>query len=489
MAVQNQVLIEFAPTLTPTRIQFLDLESKESANKIADPSGFGFKQQAGKDSPIIQINKTVIGKEDILSFTILQNEFLPQMQLSFVDRSFVMTSAAFPHITPIVSVYLAPTNRKLKSVACDFLITGIRSMQLSPTEIRYDYTGELYVPGINSNKSKSYPKMASVDVLRAVAKELGLGFATNEEKTNDTMTWINPNHNYKTFINQVVDRAYKSEKAFFSCFIDRNYVLNFINVERQFARDKEIDVTYFGTDTSKFESNRFDRFDNDDEIFETPMILTNAKADGVSDMSILEYLPISENGDVLRIESFKKRVKWYAHDDKLLDFFVEPISDKVAEGSTVHQTPELTDFTQSEVVKWIGIDYNNAHSNYKFARVINMHNEKELEKNMLKVVLHGVNFSVPRGSRVKVNIFNDAYSAITLAAQDTDDERNPLKDKNGKTPTGMMGEYLDERLSDFYYVKDVISRYRAFQGSTQLMSTEMILSKRNWQPAPTKQIE
>lgn len=483
MAVKNQVLVEFAPKVTPTKIELLDLETPAAEIKQISPERTGYQRQLGKRMPLIQISGLRLSEEALLGFTLVQNDFLPTIFFSFIDSTKNFTFDSFPVITPIASIYIAPTNKMLKSISGDYLITSIRSMVLPNGAIRYDYSGELYVPRLNSNKSIAYRSMTSVEAMRAIAKDLGLGFATNEDQTSDSMTWINPNLNYKTFIQKIAERAYKSEKSFFQAFIDRNYVLNFINVERQYSRDKEADVTYLGLNTKQnFDYQRFENTDANDELYEVPMVLTNSKSSQTDDMKILEYSPISENGDILRTESFRKRVKWYRHNDQKLDFFVEPISDLKPEDGKVHQTPSLVDFTGEDVVKWIGIDYDNAHDNYKFARVINMHNEKELSKNQLKVVLNGANFSVPRGSRVKVIIVKERTeklaSSVQLNAEIADDTTTFSEDSTS--------EHIDKSLSDFYYVKDVVVRYRKGNSPKPDFTTEMILSKRNWLPEREK---
>jgi len=485
MAVKNQVLVEFAPKITPTKIEMLDLESKDAQVKALDPESGGYDRQRGKKFPMISIGGFLIIESDLLSFTLLQADFLPNIYFSFIDSAKIFTSEGFPTTTPIASIFVAPTNKLLKSIAGDYLITNIRSMTMPDGRIRYDYIGELYIPNLNTNKSIAYSKMTSVDAMRAIAKDLNLGFATNENQTNDTMTWINPNLSYKTFIQKIADRAYTNEKSFYQVFIDRGYVLNFINVEKQYSRDQEVDVTYIGMNTREdIDSERVDDLSTNDNLMEVPMVLTYSKSSKADDMKILEYSPISENGGVLMTESFRKRVNWYRHNAEKLDFFIEPLSDLKPEDGKVHQTPTITEFTESDIIKWIGIDYNNAHENYKFARVINMHNEKELYKNQLKVTLNGPNFSVPRGSRVRVVISREAGETLFMGAAAN---ANYMEDKNDFT-SNVNEEYIDRNLTDFYYVKDVVIRYRKDNSTRPVYTTEMILSKRNWLPERQKLI-
>jgi hypothetical protein len=487
MSVVNQVLVEFAPTLTPTRLERLDMESRNAEVKAVDPSGTGYISQFGKGQPFVQISGYQIELSNIMSLIIFQNELIPKIHLSFMDNDFAFTSHQFPIMKPLVTMYLAPSNLQLKSIAADFFITSIKALPIKDS-VRYDVVGELHIPGIYSNKSTAYRAMSSVDVMRKIASELGLGFATNEDKTNDTMTWINPNLNYKAFIEQVISRAYTNEKSFYTCFIDKNYILNFINVEKQFSRESEVDVTYAGNMVQKLDPIRFD-YDNKpvDELVEVPMILTNSQSAGTSDLSIYDYAMVSENGDILKTESFRKRLYWYPHgENKPIDHFIEPISDLSPENGSVHQKPELTEFENGEVVKWIGVDYQNAHSNYKFARAINTHNKKEIEKHMLRVVLNGANFSILRGSRVKVEIIGDAAYDIIGDAYFGDAEPGFKNPGDVNVPIGVNNEYIDEHLSDFYYVKDIVIKYKPLADPQSAFYTEMMLTKRNWFTTPEK---
>jgi hypothetical protein len=178
---------------------------------------------------------------------------------------------------------------------------------------------------------------------------------------------------------------------------------------------------------------------------------------------------------------------WYSQGTSApLDFFIEPISDLSTENGSVHQRPELEEFETGEVVKWLGIDYRNSHENYKFARVINTHNNKEIEKHVLKVVLNGANFSIIRGSRVKVEIIGDAAYDIIGDGYFGDPEPGFKTPGDVNVPMGVNNEYIDEHLSDFYYVKDIIIRYKPLADPKSAFYTEMLLTKRNWFPSPEK---
>ena len=103
----------------------------------------------------------------------------------------------------------------------------------------------MHIPKLHTNISKALSQVTSLDALLLIANDLQLGFSDNlTENTNDKMTWLIPNYSYKSAITHICKMAYSNEKQFFDCFIDRYYMLNFINVEKQFEKiddDKELD--------------------------------------------------------------------------------------------------------------------------------------------------------------------------------------------------------------------------------------------------------
>jgi len=88
----------------------------------------------------------------------------------------------------------------------DYLIESVTGSPTNNTytsntqENIYTITGSLFIPGLYGDTIKSLPKLKSIDALKKIAQELKLGFATNEESTNDEMTWINPNTTVANFI-------------------------------------------------------------------------------------------------------------------------------------------------------------------------------------------------------------------------------------------------------------------------------------------------
>lgn len=491
MAVNDQILQLLEPKITPPSIDVLDLESKNSDKKIRQGESTGFASQLGKKAPLVKIGNTRLQSDSVIGMTVFSDSILPRIHVSVLDTSGTLTSVGYPRTNPLMTVYVASTNKKLKSFSQTFLITSVNSIPFPDKTIRYDFYGELYVPKMNGNFIKSYPKVTSAQALKKIAEELGLGFATNEDSTSDQMTWINPNLNYKSFIKHVTDHSYKNETSFFDCFIDRYYVLNFINVEKQFKQfkdDSEIPETYPSYSSDYLDTSRSDINPGPaGEEATIPLVLTNAEVgNAYSDLKILDHSMIGENGDVLKRDGFRKRVMLYTHGEEkaLKDWFSEPLSQVSPDGTSLYQRPELQDYLENPVVKWMGTDYKNTHLNYKFAKIINTHNRLEAEKNALRVKLPGFNMNVLRGSRIKVEIYSTRLKRgldQSISDDKTETNSQEIEKSYQSSPTDLL---VDPNLTDTYYVKEIVYSYNPTnQGSA--FTTELILSKRNWLPNQT----
>lgn len=483
------ILQKLEPKIAPPSINVYDFESETSPNKLRKPDLTGYAKELGRRAPLVVVGNLRLDPSDVVSMEVYQSGMIPTIHLSFVDSTGSFTSISYPKTNPIVTAYVAKTHQKLKSFCQTFLITDIHSMRLDEFSVRYDLYGELYVPNLNGNFIKSYSNKSSAETLLTVAKELGLGFATNDDSTNDKMTWINPNLNYKSFIQSVVDRAYKNDSTFFDCFIDRYYVLNFVNVEKQFRRGGDIDLGFSGNYQGYLELDRTNTsVDSTSTEEPVPLVLTNSTAIPYgSELRITSYTLTGENGAILKNSGFRKRVFVYKHGQQnpVLNWFVEPLSNQDDPAGPVHQTPVLADFVNTETVKWMGSDYGNTHLNYKFAKLINHHNKLETEKNTLIVELNGFNQAVVRGGKVEVRIYGTRMKAINDNRLQEDKQK--VNDDTRNNDIGNIRpsnpEILDRYLSDSYYVKEIEYMYDGFNHEIPF-KTKLVLSRRSWFPEP-----
>jgi len=496
MDLSNTILIKKEARLTPPVIDMLDLETQE--NPIRTPDRTGYSKNLGRTYPLVKIGNVRIPASDLVSVSLFYDEFLPKIHISIIDPMGTLTSVNFPKTNPLITVYIAPSHPKLVSLCQTFLISDFHSIPIRLNLTRYDFFGELYVPKLNSNFVKSYNKMTSQDALLKIAEELGLGYASNEESFNDSMTWINPNLNYSNFIKNIADHTYKNETSFFECFIDRRYNLTLVNVDTQlkpYDRKEKPEMGYSSVSTDYLDlskSKNGNKTVADD--LQTPIILSNGPINPPnSEFTITEFSLVGENGSVLKREGFKKKVQFYQHGEAspVKDWFVEPLSKPSNDGELTYPKPELTDYTQNYVVKWMGTDYGNSHANYKFAKLINSHNREDISRTELKVKLVGMNNNVARGSRVIVKIYSDQIKKVGLEnAKDELDAKSTASDLEDKATAKGSLMYEDEYLSGAYYVKSITYHYNSQADvRNSRFSTTMILTRREWLPEPKMELK
>ena len=506
------ILKKLDPKIQPSTIEIPDNESTKAKKeaKITSPATVGYKQNNGLIEPLIKIGSIILSPGKIKSLKIWQDELVPRILITIIDLDSEFSAGRFPITNILISVFIKSPIKKLKGMACDFIITNVNSFNISDREIQYTFTGDMHIPKLHANISKAFSQVTSRDALLLIATDLKLGFADNlTENTNDKMTWLMPNYSYKSAITHISKLAYSDEEQFFDCFIDRYYMLNFINVEKQFEKmDDELNVAYINQDISNIDgANRANPEKESNEPAKMQLRITNHPSFVDTELYIKEYSIVSNHGEILKNNSLHRNLYWYDHggnikpdltktDNELdsvnfTEHFIEPLTGKQDEDGTFPQTTSVSEFidknpdTQTVVGQWVGIDYGNAHTNYKFSQLLNDHNHKDLEKNMLRVKLSGFSNNVLRGSRLSVDLYIDRYSSSLADSSRTDASSTAPQSNKSSDFTGNRDRILrDNFLSDAYYVKTVSYSY-----TNGIFETDLLLTKRNWIPGVTKKIE
>jgi hypothetical protein len=439
-------------------------------------SNRGNAKETGSGAPFVQINDFILGEGDIESLILDESDFIPKITIIYEDTSGYFSPVQFPNKNPILSIYVKSTHEKMKPIRNDYIITSIRG---GSTKI---IKGELFIPGIYTNVSKSFNQSTSRDVLFKTCQDLGLGFQENQSSPSDAMNWINPNWNSKSFMKHVISHSYQNDQSFFDAFIDKYYHLNYIDANIQLEQDGEFDNTIFTGDID---------FDISEEISPDTSKVMNSIPMGLVENPLLRQGTqkiksrhlITENGDILTNSGFKKRIYYYdplAGDgdpiDNEVDFYVQPIVSTKPIGKERDLTPVNEFLKEMEVKKWVGVQYKNMHQNYIAARAINSHNMKELNKIKLKVETTGINFNATRGMRIPVGIYESAAEAQWNKSFEGKDNNTP--EIKASADSIVYNEYL----SGIYYSLGNRYIYEKDMG----FKTELTLSRRDWIPNPAK---
>lgn len=448
-------------------------------------------QKIGAREPFIKIGGQIVKGVDMM--TIDETGFIPTISLTFTDSFGEFAGDYFPKTDLIMNVYLKVGTEKLKPIRCDFLITGVKSIPAKYEGIRkgiaigttYVVKGELYIPNIYLNLSKSYSGVTSKEALKRVCEELGLGFAENNCTPNDKMTWINPNLSRLNFLQMIISHAYQTDESFFMGFIDKYYYLNFIEVNQQLKVEDA--GTTFVTAANALSSGLNQKLKDDGkrkQLEEETMInyLTTeleykGKPNYINSLNL-----VSDQGAIIKKQGYKKHIYYYDHlkstkapKEKFKDFFMSPLKslDRNPEQFLI---PTEESLAANEVKKWMNIDYGNAHVEWNAARLLNSHNLKELEKIKLKVSLDNINFQAIRGFVVPLYITIQEAEKILKATKDANSQ-----DEKTKEDHTLSKQAIDSQLSGYYYISGAKYHYDSMHPNG--LYTELFLSRREWQPS------
>jgi hypothetical protein len=463
MAQKDLIVVSDDPKIPLKELWSADTGADaEGAILKANKSTRSTRESIGSDKPYIKINAIQI--TDIDTLIIDETGLIPKVKAIFTDISGALSGPNYPKNDPIMSVYIKSQNEKFKPIRCDFLITRIKTNQdpVINAEVIYKgatfiMTGELFIPKIYDNVSRSYKDMNSKDALKEIATQNDLGFACNEFTPNDKMTWLNTNKSSLKFIDHVSKHSYLSDDAFFTTFIDKYYHLTFINIAEQLNPTHEHNMTFDNhVDSSELDISQDTKSAQtglNEEVLSVVGFTNIDTYKGKPEYTI-NYSLMGDTGSILKNKGFKKQVYYY---DPLLDgekftsFFVNPIQIKGYKGDVSGLSPDDESLKASIIKKWMNIDYGNAHAEWNASVLINDHNNSELNKVKLKVETAGINFQVTRGNAVPVMLFLPAQSALESSAHRSD----VLKDGDTSIVPDDKTMIKDTMLSGKYYVSGV----------------------------------
>lgn len=472
----------FGPKIELTRLTTTD-DSKDSSGLIKMTSNQGSQREnTGAKEPFVKINNVFLTGIDELVLD--ETGLVPTVKICFTDTDGSISGPNYPKHDQIVSIFIKNPTEKFKPIRCDFLITDIKTVNdynhKGSFENYFIIRGELFIPKLYNNVSKSYSNLNSKDVLKRVAEDSDLGYATNDFVTNDKMTWINTNDSQLDFIKEVTRHTYLDDDTFFNSFIDKYYYLNLINVAEQLKPDNPIRETFASTiELDQLDSKQWvmDKAAKK-EFSETmvPLMLSNVPGNSKSPNFILNYSLLGESGRSLKSKGYKRKVYYYDHvleDNKFTSFYVKPIGIKGARPNPTGGIEPNNQYLKSnEVKKWMGIQYRNVHPEWNASVLINDHNISELNKIKLKVTTPGVNYSVIRGSSIPVGIY---VPSDRKRIQDS--FRSDIPDINSETASQYSYE-PDAILSGRYYVNGI--RYIYNKDEDYTFRTEFELARTNW---------
>jgi hypothetical protein len=494
-----------------------DFESKEAKDKtasaISTPRTVKDTSRIGAFVPSIYINAQNFKEDEMQNMSLDCDGKIPSISVTLKDHDNKFAISA-PIDGDVISLYLRPPDSdNQKPIRIDFNVTSISSDISSRV---YFISGSMKIPEFFRETGKSFPAGNSFDHLQSVCEETGLGFATNEETTEDEMPRICAWDTYETFVNDTVFTSYKDDDSFFDWYIDPYYYLCFVNVNKQFSlEDKTEEVNISGS----FPLDGTEGNEEAKNSIKGSLVLTNDTKFTEKNVFINRYTINNSSAQVWINNGYKRYGQWANLSGSEFEFqeaFVDPLTTPGAETDFILLKGRKDDgdwYKTMSKYKWLGkqapfADDGNVHDNYCFAKVLNHQNLVELNKTTLKIELAGMNFYIYKYMRIPVNIYESGNpknqtlmknrnESLGISNKNSEDALNSVVGKMStfKDSAGNNTQVSDEDgtpeqtqqtknefLSGYYVVTGIKYKYDPYE---KPMKMELTLTRREW-PIPAK---
>jgi len=462
--------------------------------------------------PLIKINDYIFNRDEIVNMNIDTTNFLPKITLSVNFLNQVFLSKEMPKDGDIISIAIRSRNDLLKIVRNDYVITGVHVMPnltdfKSP--VGMTFYGELFIPGLKSQKNDFSFLGTSYMALQDFAKKFNLGFASNESDTNDKQVWLKANIAGDIYVRDVINKSWKNAESFYDCWIDLYYNLNFVNINKQLLSiESEVDI---GVSLTNIDKNWSHGAKTAPE-YAVPIgkVFSNYPNYRTTSFYISSWRPINRSSDITFTIGTKTTCEMFEHNKnvylnpkatKYWAIPIEPIYDKkkasagiLLRGRAAYVKDDKNKDLQRanysyvdlyEKYPWLGIQYTvsnpdedhlswdgNHHKNYQRSRIHNLINLKELDKLNLHIQVDGNNMNVLKGEKVPVVLIKK--DIVENAAMEAN---NNFKD------------IVDLFYSGWYYVKGFVINWSSSNKDSVIsgFTQDFILTRREWPtPIPTE---
>ena len=407
---ERSIVSILEPTIKVDKIAQPDTNSKKAQEETnpAVPAETNTKNEDrwGAYMPLIILNSTRFDQDQIISMSLDLSGKIPTFSCALQDPG-----GKFALDTPldgdVVSLYLRPPDEdNQKPIRIDFDIVGVSG---DPSTQNFGIRGVMKIPGFFAEQCKSFPKGPSFDHLQDVCEEIGLGFASNETATEDSMARMCAFEPYETFINKTVAHTYKDDDSFFDWYIDPYYYLCLVNINKQFSlEDKTEEVNISSVVPLSGQAG----LENAKSTVKGSLVLTNQNDRAGTNIYIENWAQENNSASVWINNGYKRYSQYFSIGDdnetEYVSTFVDPLTTPGAENDLILQKGRPKDeFYKKQVkYKYLGKQSSdNTHENYIFANLLNFQNLQEIKKISLNVELAGMNFYLYRYQRIPVLIY------------------------------------------------------------------------------------
>lgn len=349
-------------------------------------------------TPLIWYKSFSIDDRYIKDLRLYHDGIIPKIELTFIDNKELLKSEIAPTNDDTIDLFLNSTSKNLKSIHISFKVENFEQ----DGKQRYTITGCMNVPELYVQNNKAYND-TSFNVLRKISGEMGLGFNSNIDNTNDNMSWRNCNKRPYEFIDEIISHSYINDESYMGGYIDYYYCFNYVDIEKEYNRDISKDL---GINTAPIDEQA--KVDEIERV--TSLMLTNDKSQMSTSNYIDKFEKINNSTEESLNNGYMTVTKAYDRINKqFLVFNVD--STTIDQAKSVILKGRINDGKyKDENIKqeFTGkLDTDNVHKDYNYAQTQNRINLNKLNSIEIEVTLPQANWNLYKYQKVEVAITNE----------------------------------------------------------------------------------
>ena len=359
-------------------------------------------------TPFIWYGGFQLEERYISKFRLFHEGILPKIEFVFDDNSGLFKGKGAPQDDSTMDIFINSNTRNLKSLHFKFKIE--KCSRFMGVGEKYHIRGTIDVPNLYVITNKSYSG-TSFEVLRQICKELGLGFNSNIDNTNDKMSWRSTNNKPFKFMQDIINHSYINDESFMVGYIDYNYCFNYVDIEKEMKRDNTNDV---GIDSSAFTGAAT----SDDLEKLSKIVLFNDKSFQSSCFYFENFTTRNDSTSKSLKDGYQTTTKSYDRINK--EFHIFNVDSTTSDGDkTIILKGKKSDsnfFKDNIKTIFTGkLDTDNTHKDYNYAKTQNEINLKTLNKIAVIMTLPNPNFNLYKFMKLNVNVVNETKTPTTDA--------------------------------------------------------------------------
>lgn len=438
------ITVEFDNTLTQSEITMPLLSSSpaeagnenvQNATEKAQTSVFGIQ------TPLIQINSTIIDFDAVRYFTLKSNGSLPELTMIVQDRYELINNIDKPGLDNEVRIQILPKfDNAYKKINLTFYISSI---QVNGGLIRLSCIYKL--SPLLSSQYKSFGETDTYSLFKQIAMETGLGFATNLGTLDDNRYVYCDNKSLLDIMNQEISYG-NANVHVLDWWVDLWNNINLVDIKERY---NTIDTD---DDLMIWISGQVNEIGQDIEHTPNKVVATLTNYPGLSnsELYINKYVINTSPGIVSSAGSDKIYGVYEDSKYEYMDYMVQ-------DGDIKHDI-----FTKYE---YLGENYGDY--NYMLAKYLRTAYIQKINSETITVSLKSPLLGIMRGHKVNfVRYVNDSKieDKLKILEENGIINRNiesniPLTDYEMTEDSGNGRFVIDKTVSGQYLVLDVAITY------------------------------